>query len=239
MTSVRLAAPVARRSVRARLLAATPLALASALALSPAAATAQHSSVADDARRGFENSWYWGAKGGVMRFGTIAEGNVTAPLAGAEWLVTHKRGGLLVSAEQAFFDKNSAVFDAGMENGARSVRLRNARRFAAAALAFPTEWGPLRPYGGVGLALEAIRDAQPGGEFDDQAQFNAVMTRIDNGQSRVTVFGTVGAQAQWGRAAFFVQANASPAQSRSLFNKGGTAQIEGGVRLNLADAIER
>ena len=217
------------------------LAALAAGSLIPAAARAQAAGhvAGADARKGFEDSWYWGAKGGVLRFGTLTEGNVMAPLAGGEWLITHRRGALLVGAEQAFFDKTSAVYDAQEESFMRGVSIRDARRYSVAALAFPVRFGPLRPYAGLGVALEVIRAAEPVGDFQDMAQLNGVAEEIDRGQSRTAAFLIAGAQAQLGRAAFFVQGNAAGAQSRSLWNKGGTAQLEAGVRFNLAPSSER
>jgi hypothetical protein len=192
-----------------------------------------------DARKGLQDSWYWGAKGGAVRFGTVTEGRVTAPLAGGEWLVTHRRGALLVGAEQSFYDKTSAVYDAQAENLTREVAIRDARRYSVAALAFPVRFGILRPYGGVGVALEVIRSAQPQGDFEDMAQVATVAAQIDRGQSRAAVFAIGGAQAQLGRTALFVQALAEGAQASSLWNHGGTAQVEFGVRFNLAPSFER
>ena len=192
-----------------------------------------------DARHGFEDSWYWGAKGGVMRFGTITEGHVQAPLAGGEWLVTHRRSALLVGAEQAFFDRTSAVYDAQADEGTRFVSIGDARRYSVAALAFPIRFGIVRPYAGLGVALEVIRSASPVGDFADMAHYDAVAEEIDRGQSRTAAFLIAGAQAQFGRAAVFVQASGSGAQSRSLLNRGGTAQLEAGLRFNLAPSFER
>ena len=223
---------------------ARSIVLAAALAagsLIPAAARAQAAGrvAGADPRHAFDDSWYWGVKGGVLRFGTQTEGFVQAPLAGGEWLVTRRHGALLVGAEQAFFDRTSVVYDAQAEDGMRPASIKDARRYSVAALAFPVRLGPVRPYAGVGLALEVIRSAEPAGDFESQGQFNQVAEQIDRGQSRTAAFLTLGAQAQLGRAALFVQGSATGAQSRSLWNRGGTAQLEAGVRLNLAPAFER
>jgi hypothetical protein len=217
------------------------LAALAAGSLIPAAARAQSAGrvAGTDARKGFENSWYWGAKGGAVRFGTVTEGRVTAPLAGGEWLVTHRHGALLVGAEQAFYDKTSAVYDAQAEDLTREVKISDSRRYSVAALAFPVRFGVLRPYGGVGVALEIIRSARPEGDFSDMTQFNTVAAQIDRGQSRAAAFLIGGAQAQLGRTAIFVQGVAEGAQASSLWNHGGTAQLEFGVRFNLAPSFER
>ena len=223
----------------ARSLRRTAIALAAAiLPATTAAQTATPAATDVSPRTGFDNSWFWGAKGGVVRFGTITEGTVAAPMAGAEWLVTRRRAALLVTAEQAFYDRTSAVFDAGVQDGVRGVAIQDARRYGAALLAFPTELGPVRPYAGLGIALEVIRSALPMGDFADMGQMGAVADRIDAGQSRTAAYFVGGAQVQFGRVAAFLQGTASAAQRRSLWNQGGAAQLEAGIRLNMSSAIE-
>ncbi|AHG90144.1 hypothetical protein J421_2607 [Gemmatirosa kalamazoonensis] len=190
-------------------------------------------------RHVFEDSWYWGAKGGVTRFGTLVDGRVTAPVTGAEWLVTHRQGALLVSAEQSFFDRTSVVADPYATDGVRRVSLHDARRYSAAALAAPVQYGRVRPYAGLGLAVQVIRSATPIGDFTTQQQVVYVRDALDAGQSFVTPFIVAGAQAQFGAAAVFVQGNLSSARERSLLNRGGSSQIEAGLRYNLASAFER
>ena len=192
-----------------------------------------------NARRSFEDSWYWGAKGGAVRFGTSTDGRVTAPLAGGEWLITRSHSALLVSAEQAFFDRTSVVADPYTDDGTHVVSIKDARRYSAAALAAPASYGRFRPYLGLGLALQVIRDATPTGDFATQAQYTFVQDRVDAGQSSVSAFLLAGAQAQVGRFALFAQASTASAQRRSLWNMGGASQIEGGIRYNLSSAFER
>lgn len=210
----------------------------------PHAASAQGSVETRDTglpnpRHAFEDSWFWGAKGGVTRFGTVLDGRVSAPVAGAEWFVTHSKAALLVSAEQSFFKRTSLVADPYAKDGARPVALHDARRYAAAALAAPVAFGPVRPYAGVGLALQVIREATPVGDFATQQQYAFVRDRVNDGQSTASAFIIGGAQAQWRMIALFVQGSVSGAQSRSLFNLGGGSQLEAGVRYNLASAFEK
>jgi hypothetical protein len=192
-----------------------------------------------NARRSFEDSWYWGAKGGAVRFGTNVDGRLTAPLAGGEWLITRSHSALLVSAEQAFFDRTSAVADPYATDGTHSVSIKDARRYSAAALAAPASYGRFRPYVGLGLALQVIRDATPTGDFATPAQSAYVNDRVDAGQSSASAFILGGVQAQVGRFAVFAQASTASAQRRSLWNMGGASQFEGGVRYNLSSAFER
>ena len=190
-------------------------------------------------RRGFVDSWFWGAKGGALRFGTTTEGMVVAPTAGAEWLITKRRGALLVSIDQAFFDRTSELFDPQAENNVRVVNVKDRRRYSATLLAFPIEQGTVRPYAGVGLALESIQSSEPVGQFSDAGQFHQVSDAAYEGSSRAIALGMIGMQAQFGRAALFLQASASPAQRSSLFNRNGSQLLEAGLRYNLSTATEK
>jgi hypothetical protein len=218
-------------------------AVAAALSTSARVVAAQHAGDADlpNPRHAFEDSWYWGVKGGVERFGTALDGRVSAPLAGAEWLITHRQGALLVSAQQSFFDRASVVADPYARDGVRPVTIHDARRYAAAALAAPVAFwnGHVRPYAGLGLALQVIRDATPQGDFANAQQYSAVRDRIDDGQSLIAPFLLAGAQAQFRRVAIFVQGDLSGEQTRSLRSFGGQSQVEAGIRYNIASAFER
>ena len=224
----------ARRVVRALVACA----VASASLSASAAAQVAVRSPAPEGRLAFVDSWFWGVKGGATRFATITEGSMAAPVVGAEWLITKRRAALLVSIDQAYFDHSSAVYDPRSENGIREVELRDRRRYSATLLAFPKAYGEFRPYAGVGLAIENIQSTRPAGSPEDAAHVRAVNDEIDEGSSVSPFVGMVGVQAQISRIALFVQASASPAQRRSLLDKGGSQQFEIGVRYNLASAIE-
>jgi hypothetical protein len=234
---------IAPRALRRVLLAAAACAAASVI-LSATVEAQGYTDTTDVTppslgRRGFTDSWYWGAKGGALRFGTETEGMVVEPSAGAEWLITKRRGALLVSIDQAFFDRTSAVYDAQAENNVRVIDLKDRRRYSATLLAFPIEHGTLRPYAGIGLALESIQSTKPVGEFVDAGQYYQVEDATYEGSSRTIALGMVGVQANFARAAIFLQMSASPAQRHSLFNRSGSQLLEAGIRYNLSTATER
>ena len=210
------------------------------LATTAGALTAQtpHADSAASARRGFADSWFWGVKGGAARFGTVTDGHKIAPRAGVDWLITRRRAALLLSAEQSFFSHTSAVAEPGNPGFARVVDLKDARRYSATVLAIPGMLGPVRPYAGVGLGIDVMRDASPQGDFESASQWATVQDEIDDGRSKASLLLVAGGQVQFGRAAVFVQGNMTPAQTRSLWNRGGVAQLEGGFRFNLAPSRE-
>ena len=216
--------------------------LAALLALSAGVATAQ-APVADSsaaARRGFADSWFWGVKGGAARFGTITDdGRKIAPLAGFDWLITRRRAALLLSGEQQFFQHTSAVAEPGDPGMGRVVDLKNARRYSASVLAVPGMLGRVRPYVGLGLAFDVMDDVTPRGDFASMSQRSAVHDQIDEASSKASMLLVAGGQVQFGRAALFLQGNGTPAQTRSLWNRGGATQLEFGFRYNLAPAKDR
>lgn len=192
------------------------------------------------ARRGFSDSWFWGVKAGATRFGTVSDdSHKVAPLGGIDWLITRSRAALLLSAEQSFFEHTSAVAEPSQPGTGRVVDVRDARRYSATALAVPGMLGSVRPYAGIGVALDVMREVTPRGEFSSVAQRSEVQGAIDRGASKASVHLLAGGQMQFGRTALFLQASGAPAQTRSLWNRGGTVQLDVGARFNLTTARER
>lgn len=204
------------------------------VALLPAVAAAQSEP------RPFTDAWFWGAKGGAM---TVKAGGQSdmAPLAGAEWLITRSRAGLYVSVEQAFFDDAvGEVPDASASTGVRQVQLENFRRASFALLAFPREFGALRPYAGIGLAMNLVQRATPIGEFNSSGDAQQVMARIEDRRSRSSFVFMGGVQGQVGNVGIFAQATSMPTGGRFLLNGDENIYLlEAGLRWNVGSAIER
>jgi len=208
----------------------TGLALATLL---PAAVAAQE-------RPQFENSWFWGAKGGVMGASTNVE-SVAVPLAGADWLITRSRGGLYLSVEQGFFDDvRATVPDASSGTGDREVQMKNFSRASFAMMAFPGTSPFLRPYAGVGAALNLIRSAQPVGTFTTPEAEAAVEAAIEDQRTRTSLLLMGGLQAQYSRVALFGQVTWMATGSDYLFSGDDQSWIlEAGLRLNVGSAIDK
>jgi hypothetical protein len=185
----------------------------------------------------FEDSWFWGAKGGAMTFSTQFDGNTTAPLVGAEWLITRTRAALYVSGEQSFFKATSSVQDRfGQEY---RVAIRDMRRYTAAAMAFPVAWGTVRPYAGVGFSLNNIqRTALVDTPASDTAAMD-VATQLDRQQDRTSFITMAGIQAQYRRLSLFGQVTYMPAKTAFLLNGRTTYIFEGGVRYNFSSSREQ
>jgi hypothetical protein len=189
------------------------------VSLLPAVSAAQSSST-----RVFEDSWFWGAKAGLVSFSTSGGGSKAAPSFGAEWLITRSRGALYLSGEQAIFKTRATVRD---ENGTPyTANISNLRRYTAALLAFPTAWGALRPYGGAGLSMNLVRS--PSGPTVPEA--------FDDRRSSTSFLLMAGTQAQYRRISIFGQATFMPARN-SLFNR-PVYIFESGLRYNFSASKE-
>lgn len=199
-------------------------------ALVPVTASAQRT-------RDFEDSWFWGVKGGVSAYSPVYGDGETAPTFGAEWLITRTHGALYLSVDQANINAISAVFDPTVEGSVRPVEIDKLRRVGFAALMFPKRFGGVRPYAGLGLSLNLIGDASPLVTADDEEVTDGVYERIEDRRSQASLLGMGGVQLQVGRAALFGQASFMPANSRFLLDDALTF-FELGVRYNFGGARE-
>jgi len=200
------------------------------VALLPAVGAAQSS-------RPFKDSWFWGAKAGIMTFSTMAVSNRVAPSIGFDWLVTRNRGGLYIAGEQFLFNSTAAVQDnAGTQY---RVAIRDMRRYTAAALAFPVEWGSVRPYGGVGFSMNLIRRVALIDQPTDSTMAVVVNSELANQKDRVSFIVMAGLQAQYRRFSIFGQATYMPAAQDFLLSGRSTYLLEGGIRYNVGSAIDQ
>jgi hypothetical protein len=187
--------------------------------------------------REFEDSWFWGVKGGVSSFSPTLGDSETAATFGAEWLITRSHGALYVSVDQANIQATSAVFDPTADGSVRQVAVDKLRRVGFAALAFPKKFGRFRPYAGLGLSIDLIGDAVPLITADESSVDDAVYERIDERKSQSALLAMGGVQAQVGRAAVFGQASFIPANKKFLLDN-SMRFCEFGVRFNFVGARE-
>jgi hypothetical protein len=195
--------------------------------------------------RQFKDAWFWGIKGGGMLYSSASTENSTAPLVGAEWLITRSRGGLYVSFDQAFLSTTGSFGDRDPDSTfTRSVALKNMRRVSIAAMVFPLQSPRYHPYAGFGLALSQVGGASVQGSFANPARYEIA---LDSVQSKKTSFSPVivgGLQVRLQPFSVFGQAVASPTQqSFFLYNTNGgqnfSLSLEGGIRYNFGSSIDR
>ncbi len=209
--------------------------------LGASAPAAAHAQIQPDTRAGrFEDSWFWGAKGGTMSVRTNQQQS-WAPMAGVEWMITRERTALQLSLAQGFFSNVAvSVIDTTQLSGIRDVRVSDYRQASAAVLAFPGEYNGLRPYAGAGFALNVIRRAEANGMFVDMTALADLSQRVERQRSRVSPLLTLGLQGQWRSVALFGQATALPTKRDFLLNGSSSVlSFDAGIRYNVARAVER
>jgi hypothetical protein len=187
--------------------------------------------------RDFEDSWFWGAKGGVTTFSKDYSDTGAAASYGIEWLITRTRGALYVSLDQADIDATGFVFDADADGSTRAVQVEKLRRVGFAALAFPKKFGRLRPYAGAGFTINLLSHAYPLITDTETDVSDDVYDRIDSRKSAAGFLLMGGAQAHFGKTAVFAQASMVPANNRFLL-RDALGFFEAGVRYNFGSARE-
>jgi hypothetical protein len=102
--------------------------------------------------------WYVGGHGGITSFRSTITGREFVPAAGAHLLITAKRTGLLLSAEQGFGPTQQAMtmyeirdsIGNVIEAGFTPWTFQGLRRFSAMLLAYPIRNQNIQPFIGVG-----------------------------------------------------------------------------------------
>ena len=190
-------------------------------------------------RRTFEDSWYWGVKGGGTMFRTRRVVDVVAPGGGVEWLITRTRGALNVSATQYFFDSFGAISDPTNPGVTRTLALENMRTLGASLFGFPKNFHGIRPYIGIGFNFHLIQNATPQGSFASAQQRDSVLAATQRARTGVLPVFTTGIQGDVRRVALFVQGGVSPGRRNFVFDNGSSYTFEGGIRYNLTGSRDR
>ncbi|GAC1648550.1 MAG: hypothetical protein NVS4B3_04290 [Gemmatimonadaceae bacterium] len=185
----------------------------------------------------FKDSWFWGAKVGNSLYQTRTTRERVAPLIGGEWLITRTHGAVYMSLDQTFFSATTTIDDPYAANGQQPVRFKDNRRATIAMLAFPTNIGLLRPYAGLGMALNVIGDATTS-PATGSAEAQYLATELREQQSRAAPLIMLGLQAQLLRFSAFGQASYMRSRDRFLLNGRQTLYVETGIRWNFGSAIE-
>lgn len=202
---------------------------------------------AAQASRGFKDSWFWGAKSGVLKYQVIDDSVSESPfalLAGGDWLITRTNGGLYVSFDYSFFSADSVFVNdsiSPLDTVARRVSLGGLRRFTIAGVLFPMQTYRLHPYLGFGVSLAHIGRAEPQGTYRNATQENLVLSTIQAFRSTATPVIIVGAQLRLPLASAFGQATLTQANNNFfLYSSGGFRMtFEAGLRYNVGSSIER
>ncbi len=214
-----------------------------ALATAAAVVVALPTIAAAQQGRQFKDAWFWGIKAGGLTFADSGGKYKQAAYTGVEWLITRTRGGLYVSAGEAFLSGTGLVQRDPFvpDSGFRAIHVKNIRRADFAIMGFPGQSYTFHPYVGIGFTLNAIADAEPIGVFSsvDQAEF----TRQEIQEQKVKIAPLFIGGAQWRLKYFsvFGQLTANPAQRAFLLYNGRPFNMtyELGLRYNVGTSIDK
>ena len=158
------------------------LAVAALVAVDVSAAAAQST-------RHFHDSWFWGAKVGALAYQVQSNTQGLAPMAGADWLITRKHGGLYLAGDYSVFSEQVAVNDSinpiDVTAGGRLTDIEDMFRFTFAGMLFPLESQRFSPYIGMGMTLSTIIGANAQGTYGNRTQENLVLKTIQNFKTTV------------------------------------------------------
>jgi hypothetical protein len=191
--------------------------------------------------RPFENSWFWGVKGGAVRFATNDESR-SVPTIGADWVITRKSGGLYVSFDMANFESHARVADGNAGGGFRPIQVNDLRRVGAAGMFFPVKYGPVRPYAGIGMSLDLLGDAAVVVDTAATASDNpdqTFLSTVDDRRSQIGLMFMGGAQVEFSRLAAFAQASVVPNAGQFLIGRNPLVALQFGLRYNIGTSIDR
>jgi hypothetical protein len=200
------------------------------------------------ASRGFKDSWFWGAKAGLMSYQVQDAGIAKNPirlLGGGDWLITRTNGGLYVSFDHTFFSADSLFVNdslSPLDSVPRVVGLKGLRRFTIAGVLFPMQSYVIKPYFGMGVTLSHIAEAIPQGTYRNSTQEQLVVGTIEAFRSTATPVFMFGFQMKLPLAgSFFSQLTASPANNNFFLFTGSNwrATLEAGIRVNAGSSVDR
>lgn len=202
---------------------------------------------AAQASRGFKDSWFWGAKAGVLSYqvqdGGVAKSNLGL-LGGGDWLITRTNGGLYLSFDYSFISADSLFVNdsiSPLDTVPRIVQLSGMRRLTIAGMLFPMQTYRLHPYIGFGVSLSSIARAEPQGTYRNATQQNLVLSTVQFFRSAATPTFIGGAQLRLPLASLFGQVSASPANDNFFLFTGSNWRLtaEAGLRYNVGTSIDR
>jgi hypothetical protein len=213
------------------------LAVAALVSLDFSAAAAQTT-------RHFENSWFWGAKGGLLSYQVFSDTNAFTWLVGGDWLITRKKGGLYVAFDHAQVGLDSVFVNdslSPLDTAPRVVHLEGMRRFTFAGMLFPFENDRIYPYIGGGFTLSVIQRAEAQGNFRNATQQNLVLNTVQSFKSVASPTFMVGTQLRLPLLpSAFIQATATPTSNLFFLfmGTGWRTTVEVGARYNAGSSIE-
>ena len=214
------------------------LAVAALVVVDVSAATAQST-------RHFHDSWFWGVKGGAMVYQVQSNpGGGLAPMAGADWLITRKHGGLYVAGDYTVFSEqvfvNDSINPIDLTPGGRATDIDDMFRFTFAGMLFPLDNQRFSPYFGIGMTLSSIVGTNAQGTYVNRTQENLVLQTIQTFKTTVQPNALVGAQLRLPFISVFGHASITRANNTFFLytNPNWRMTLETGIRYNMGRSID-
>jgi hypothetical protein len=184
----------------------------------------------------WQNQWYWGAKGGLIRYSLPTLGNVSRPQAGGEWLITAQRAALYASYSTSF-KQDVDNYAIPQLNGATAQASFDAmQRIQLALLVFP--WGGhIQPYAGGGFEIETLSNMTVNCSPLSSAECTTATNYMNQHSSGGFFLVMGGVQIRFGRLALFGQAQLSP-QGKDFLLPNSSQSFEVGLRYAFLGARE-
>ncbi len=229
------------------------------VATSCAALLAQPSAAQEG--RPFQDAWFWGVKGGISVYsanygsGTAPSqappgadygtDNAAAPMVGLDWMITRTRGGLYVSADQAFLSTEGSFKETSATGLVdRVVALKDLQRIQIAMVGFPLQTPTLHPYVGIGAGMYRVGSVSYLTPFAGSGQVSVANDSVSAKKVSFSPFVLAGAQKRLPQFSVFAQGTASWLQ-KSFFlhyeppKRKLALSLEAGIRYNIGSSIDR
>jgi len=176
----------------------------------------------------WQNQWYWGAKGGIIRYTLPTLGTVTHPQAGGEWLITAKRAALYVGYSSSFTRDVDSVTIPTLSGSNALMSFDAMQRIQIALLVFP--WGGhIQPYIGGGFEIESLSNPVASCASLTAAQCTTAQNYLNQHTSGGFALVMAGAQIRFGKLALFGQVQLSP-QGKDFVLPNSSQSLEVGLR---------
>jgi hypothetical protein len=184
----------------------------------------------------WQNQWYWGAKGGLIRYSLPTLGTVSHPQGGGEWLITARRAALYVSYSTSFTQDVDNYSIPQLSGTAAQASFDAMQRIQIALLVFP--WGGhIQPYIGGGFQIETLSNTTVNCTPLSAAQCTTASNYMQQHSSGGFALVMAGAQIRFGKLALFGQLQLSP-QGKDFVLPNSAQSLEVGLRYAFLGARE-
>jgi len=183
----------------------------------------------------WQNQWFWGAKGGLIRYSLPTLGTVNHPQGGGEWLITARRAALYVGYSTSF-TRDVDNYTIQQIGGTAQASFDAMQRIQIALLVFP--WGGnIQPYIGGGFEIETLSNPSVNCTPLSSAQCTTATNYMNQHSSGGFALVMGGVQIRFGKLAIFGQGQLSP-QGKDFVLPNSSQSLEVGIRFAFLGARE-